>query len=550
MSTLGHVWSTAVFALAATLAIGEESGAQCVPSETLVPPGGYTYRYGWSSATTGDTVVVGSWGGGANVFDRTPTGWQWTQLLLPSDDLIRYFGYAVAMDGDHLLVGDPGWGGLGENRYLGAVWAYERIGGTWVEVARLLASDGASPEGFGASLAVNGDRAVVGSPRCTDAVIRAGAVYVFDWADGAWTETAKLRASSEWNLGEFGTEVDIDGDTLVASARGGADAVVFERNPTWQETAWLAGSPGVSALGGSISIGGGRIVCSPRSRIDSTSIAVFEKVGGVWSQVARFSPPNIGDEDEVVWGHSAMDGDRIALGFWNRPIRDAGCWIFEWNGSSWIDTGRTSVPSGGAVAGWGIDVSLSNRTLVVGGDNNQPGSSVERVHDLPSAFEVRTGNVNASAGPVADVVFVGDSSGSTSSERRVEIDRIAPFTLRVASPPSMPLGARFVLYAWRGTPQLQHCEVLPDGIGSIAFPTPMSGSLPRPERIANNMGEPERYGAEVWPASPTSAAPTILLSRPLAHERAGTFYLQGLIEDASAPNAQIAVTNGILLVVR
>jgi hypothetical protein len=80
---------------------------------------------------------------------------------------------------------------------------------------RLVASDGADGDGFGRSVAIEGDTAVVGAPTGPD---YRGAVYVFTRSGDSWTQSAKLTASDRESGARLGSSLAIDGDTIVAGA--------------------------------------------------------------------------------------------------------------------------------------------------------------------------------------------------------------------------------------------------------------------------------------------------------------------------------------------
>ena len=108
------------------------------------------------------------------------------------------------------------------------------------EVKKLLASDGASGDQFGRSVAINGGTAVVGANREDAGGSNAGAAYIFQRDEGGvgnWGEVAKLLASDAQASDEFGFSVAVSGDTAVVGASdedaGGGDAgaaYVFQRD--------------------------------------------------------------------------------------------------------------------------------------------------------------------------------------------------------------------------------------------------------------------------------------------------------------------------------
>lgn len=149
-------------------------------------------RFGLSVAIDGDVVVAGAWAdddggtqtGSAYVFDRPSGGWtdmtQTAKLTASDAEAGDHFGWSVAVDGDHVIVGAPAhlWDGSG----FGSAYVYERPDGGWAdstETARFTASDHVQDDEYGSSVAVSGFRTVVGAPfHATAGYYGAGASYV------------------------------------------------------------------------------------------------------------------------------------------------------------------------------------------------------------------------------------------------------------------------------------------------------------------------------------------------------------------------------------
>lgn len=74
------------------------------------------------------------------------------------------FGGGVSISGDTAIVGAP-FADVGENTDQGAAYIFTRSGTVWKETQKLIASDGAAGDGFGSSVAVSGDKIVVGAQR-------------------------------------------------------------------------------------------------------------------------------------------------------------------------------------------------------------------------------------------------------------------------------------------------------------------------------------------------------------------------------------------------
>src|SRR5438093_1138912 len=83
----------------------------------------------------------------------------------------------------------------------------------------LFASDGAASDHFGCSVAIYGDTAVVGSFQDdTPAGPAAGSADVFVRSGGVWTQQAHLFASDGAGGDGFGNSVAISGDTAVVGS--------------------------------------------------------------------------------------------------------------------------------------------------------------------------------------------------------------------------------------------------------------------------------------------------------------------------------------------
>jgi len=98
------------------------------------------------------------------------------------------FGYSVAIDGNTVVIGATG-AGTG-----GAVYVLRTTdgGATYVEVAKLTASDAAAGDAFGRSVAIDGSTIVVGAYYKSSGT---GAVYIFSTTDG-WTTHTEIKLTA------------------------------------------------------------------------------------------------------------------------------------------------------------------------------------------------------------------------------------------------------------------------------------------------------------------------------------------------------------------
>jgi hypothetical protein len=157
---------------------------------------------------------------GALLVALVPSVWALTPIevakLIASDGASNdLFGTSVAVDGDTALIGasddDNG-------DHSGSAYVFTRSAGVWTEQAKLTASDGATYDNFGYAISVDGDTALIGAFGDDDNGENSGSAYIFTRNAGVWTEQAKLTASDGANGDYFGDSVAMDGDTALIGA--------------------------------------------------------------------------------------------------------------------------------------------------------------------------------------------------------------------------------------------------------------------------------------------------------------------------------------------
>jgi hypothetical protein len=162
------------------------------------------------------------------------------------------------------------------------------------------------------SCATDGHRIAIGFPEDDQGGLNAGAVYVFVRAGGNWAFEQKLWSLTA-NPGGFGAFVAIDGDRLAAGPVTGYPGVVEVyalQGGTWTfETA--LGHPGSIAMTSSRVVVGDELFGFPAN---ATGRAwVYERSGTAWALSATLTTPDLIPGDR--FGCSvALDGDFVAVG--------------------------------------------------------------------------------------------------------------------------------------------------------------------------------------------------------------------------------------------
>ena len=136
------------------------------------------------------------------------------------------FGNSVAISDNTIVIGAVGDDGGGNNS--GSAYIYERDAATgfFEQRAKLTASDAAADDRFGSSVAISGNTVVIGTVFDNDGGTYSGSAYLFEKPAGGWinmTQRAKLTASDAAAGDLFGSSVAISGDTIVIGAAGDDD---------------------------------------------------------------------------------------------------------------------------------------------------------------------------------------------------------------------------------------------------------------------------------------------------------------------------------------
>ena len=272
-----------------------------------------------------------------------------------------------------------------------------------IEEGFLTASDGATGDHFGVSVAIDGDTAVVGADRANN---RKGSVYIFTRdSNGAWTQQAKL--DGEFAGDQFGWSVAVDGDTVVVGAHAydGEDTngtnlensgsvYVFTKpntNDGWADT--IAAPAKLTAtvpeayafFGGSVALDGNTLAIGSRlydadGYFSAGAAYVFTKSGTTWSQQAKLTA-SIPRQLAYLGYSLAVDGDTVLVGAYGDDtvlgeLGSGSAYVFDKPSGGWADGYETAklVASDRQPSGYfGFSVALDGDTAVIGArQHNDP----------------------------------------------------------------------------------------------------------------------------------------------------------------------------------
>jgi len=212
--------------------------------------------FGGDVAVSDDWAVIGAVEknndrGAAYVFVLSGGVWSQQQELTLSDAAaFDEFGASVSAIGDTAVIG-----AVGKNAYQGAAYVFVLSGGVWTQQQELTASDGAAGDGFGSSVSMSGDLALIGAGgKTVNSQVSQGAAYVFALSGTTWTQQQELTASDGGVFDQFGNSVSVSGNTVVI---GAASKTINSQPNQGAAYVFAATQPAITGL--SVSGGGANI---------------------------------------------------------------------------------------------------------------------------------------------------------------------------------------------------------------------------------------------------------------------------------------------------
>lgn len=368
-------------------------------ADRLLRPAGSGTSFGHDVAVSGDTMAVSSFGD-VDLYVREGGAWRHQARipLLPGGNLCCW--PSLALSGDTVAIASI--------CCIFSVGLYVRSGSAWDYQAILRASDGASGDLFGASVALDGDTLVVGAPRRDEGGAEdAGAAYVYRRAGTTWTEEAKLVSGSPSGGDLFGWSVAVRGDVVAVGAPYAASASgaveVFERaGGAWSRKASFAGTAG-EFLGHAVALGRDLLAVGAPRVVERDgdqppgSVVTFQRTLGAWQPQARLQALDAAREDhfglDVAMAGDALTGATVVAGapgpwpWWDSPVRGA-AYAFSGVGAVWTQQAKLQAADGGRDDGFGLAVGWSRGNAVVGAPllENAAGDPVGSVATARSVF--------------------------------------------------------------------------------------------------------------------------------------------------------------------
>lgn len=215
--------------------------------------------FGDALSADGDTLVVGAavdGGGEAYIFEWNGSAWLETTLLAPSELVhLDRFGNSCSLEGNWLAIGAPGHDAAGPN--VGAAYVFRRTNGVFQQQAKLEPSDSTANQNFGGAVALSGSSLAVSAAGFDSSTYLGGRVYVLTRQSGFWVEEAHLQGNG-MQSSVFGASLAFDSNRLLIGAPSRNYARLFERSGTaWSLASHITPSlQGLERFGTSAALSG------------------------------------------------------------------------------------------------------------------------------------------------------------------------------------------------------------------------------------------------------------------------------------------------------
>ncbi len=349
--------------------------------------------YGSAVAVSDGAVFVaergGAVGSGAVYVYRTGADGEWAEvsrLTAPDPEPRDGFGSALAADGNVLLAG---MAAADEDR--GSVYVFERDeqAQDWTRTGTITADDGVPGDGFGVAVALSGDYALITAQGAAED--EGSTVYVFRRDGEGWTQEARLSPSEAGEDKGFGAGLALDGERALIGAPSENEATgaayLFQRDASgaWTESARMVSQTAEQgdALGASVLLTEARaFVAAPRQANGTGAVYIFaedEDEAGEWSAFTRLLPFE-GNTRASFGAHMAMVNGELWVGSPGAESFSGAIYRMQHDAErdAWVSASKLryeDLESGDRFAG---TFAANGETLVVGlpGDDNGAGTAV------------------------------------------------------------------------------------------------------------------------------------------------------------------------------
>lgn len=442
-------------------------------SEVTAADGAQSDNFGWSVSLNGDSLAVGApnktangiqASGAAYVFAKNGGTWtQQGQLVAADGATGDEFGFSVSGDSSNVIVGAP-YKAFNSNAAQGLAYVFTQNNGVWSQYTELIAPDGNTGSGFGYSVSLSGNAAVIGAPNGLGSAPAIGSVYRWELDYGMWTNTVELIASDSVGGNWFGESVSYDSTsgrlavgaplTTLNSINSGAAYAFAQIGGSWTQMAEPVAPDSASSdlYGNSVAISGTTILAgAPRHNGTSTSGAAYVSAE-VASQLQIVQQPSAGSVNSRIGNvivqvedaaGNPLSSSGVPVAITSNPAGVTGTLTVNTsNGSAVFGdlafssagsyTLTVSAPGLGSATGASIQISQISQTITFGGLSSQTllaspiSISASASSGLPVSFASLTSSICTVSGNTVTLVAAGQCTIQASQAGNAVYSAAAP----------------------------------------------------------------------------------------------------------------------------
>lgn len=261
------------------------------------------------------------------------------------------FGESISLFRNTIVVGAPSEYNPATTGYPGAVYAFQRVGNTWVEEGIMRHSapeggNGAHADRFGGSVSLYGNTVAIGAIGYESSqgpfAGNTGAVLFFE--RNVFPQVQVLDSNNISGSFNFGIEMAVDGDYLVISddrynSNTGGVHVYKNVNNTWSKQTTLIASDAEQFdyfgfhvdIANDIIVVGAPYANNPANTIANTgAVYVFKRSGDTWSEQQILTANNAATNDNLGY-HVKISNNQIFAGAVQEDAGNGAIYVYTAN---------------------------------------------------------------------------------------------------------------------------------------------------------------------------------------------------------------------------
>lgn len=286
-------------------------------------------NFGKTVSLSGDTALIGSYNhnldlGSVYVFDLNASLWTQTTQLNASDGFSgdSFGASSITLSDNQIFIG-----AVLDNdndKDSGSVYDFRLSGANWLETNKLIADvDSAFADFFGTSVSLFGDRALIGAPNDRNGnSSHSGSAYIFDWVEGKWILTVKLLPTFTLEVSGFGSSVSLSQNRALIGAwendsNNVGAAFIYDLNKGVWSNSISFGQFGNTGFGSSVSLENNLAIIGAKlddengENSGAAYISEFDSLN--WSPLQKMTPIDAREGDN--FGQSiSLSGFRVLIG--------------------------------------------------------------------------------------------------------------------------------------------------------------------------------------------------------------------------------------------